>query len=270
MSDLTRRAAGLRRFEGSAGPRTSVCPGPAEPVRTERRVVTVLFVDIVGSTAIAADLAPEELFALQTEYFRTVARVLHRWNGVVEKYIGDAVMAIFGLSRTDLDHAYRAVRAGTEILDRVGGHRFPAAIRLQVRVGVATGVVVVDPAAARDGGHGFVSGVVVNTAARVQSHAAAGTVAVTAATRTACGSRISYRRLGPVCAAGIRGPLRLWQPAGIDAQPPLRSTGREPRLTPAIAGRRVGQPSPTVEHRRDPVGESRPGVNRRRRGRQRE
>ncbi|MGC1212958.1 MAG: adenylate/guanylate cyclase domain-containing protein, partial [Micromonospora sp.] len=118
--------------------------GPAYwPVPEERRTVTVLFADIVGSTALVERLDPEDVRALQRAYFDTVAGVLRRWNGVVEKYVGDAVMALFGAHGSDGFDAYRAVRAGLEIqhaLDR----RAPAGIRLRVRVGLATGEALVD------------------------------------------------------------------------------------------------------------------------------
>ncbi|RQW83141.1 adenylate/guanylate cyclase domain-containing protein, partial [Micromonospora globispora] len=143
------------------------------PVPEERRTVTVLFADIVGSTGLVERLDPEDVRALQRAYFDTVAGVLRRWNGVVEKYIGDAVMALFGVPGSDGFDAYRAVRAGLEIqqaLDR----RAPAGIRLRIRVGVATGEALVDLAATRDGGHGTASGAVITTAARLQEYAPPG------------------------------------------------------------------------------------------------
>ena len=104
----------------------------------------MLFADIVGSTALVDRLDPEDVRALQRAYFDTVAGVLHRWQGVVEKYVGDAVMALFGARHSDGFDAYRAVRAGLEIQAALDRRPMVGGIRLRVRVGVATGEVVVD------------------------------------------------------------------------------------------------------------------------------
>ncbi|WP_236145962.1 adenylate/guanylate cyclase domain-containing protein, partial [Verrucosispora sp. SN26_14.1] len=123
--------------------------------------MTVLFVDIVGSTRLVDRLDPEDVRTLQRVYFRTVARVLRRWDGVVEKYVGDAVMALFGARAGDGFEAYRAVRAGLEVQRALDRRPLETAPGLRVRVGVATGEAVVDLAAGRDGGHGMASGAVI-------------------------------------------------------------------------------------------------------------
>ncbi|MER6596298.1 adenylate/guanylate cyclase domain-containing protein, partial [Micromonospora purpureochromogenes] len=105
------------------------------PVREERRVVSVLFADIVGSTALTERLDPEDVRALQRAYFDTVAGVLRHWHGVVEKYVGDAVMALFGARRSDGLDAYRAVRAALEIQRALDRRPMPGGVRLRVRVG---------------------------------------------------------------------------------------------------------------------------------------
>ncbi|MGI5520678.1 AAA family ATPase [Micromonospora sp. CA-259024] len=187
---------------------------PHWPVPEERRTVTVLFADIVGSTALVDRLDPEDVRALQRAYFDTVAGVLHRWQGVVEKYVGDAVMALFGARHSDGFDAYRAVRAGLEIqaaLDRrptVGG------TRLRVRVGVATGEVMVDLGSAVDGGHGVASGAVITTAARLQEYAPPGAVALCASTARATAGLITQRQLTPVSVAGRVPPVPVWHAVG--------------------------------------------------------
>lgn len=169
---------------------------PADwPVPEERRTVSVLFADIVGSTALVDRLDPEEVRALQRAYFDTVAGVLARWGGVVEKYIGDAVMALFGARESDGFDAYRAVRAGLEIQRALDGRTLPGAAALRTRVGVATGEALVDVAALRDGAHGTASGAVITAAARLQEHAPPGAVVVCAATRRATGGLIAHRAL---------------------------------------------------------------------------
>ena len=187
---------------------------PLWPVPQERRVVTVLFADIVGSTALVDRLDPEDVRALQRAYFDTVAGVLHRWQGVVEKYIGDAVMALFGARHSDGFDAYRAVRAGLEIQAALDRRPMVDGIRLRVRVGVATGEVVVDLGDVVTGGHGVASGAVITTAARLQEYAAPGAVALCAATARATAGLIAQRQLTPVPVAGRVPPVPVWHAVG--------------------------------------------------------
>ncbi|MFE9689345.1 adenylate/guanylate cyclase domain-containing protein [Micromonospora sp. NPDC005806] len=190
----------------------------------ERRTVTVLFADIVGSTGLVERLDPEDVRALQQAYFGTVAGVLRRWNGVVEKYIGDAVMALFGVHGSDGFDAYRAVRAGLEIQDALD-RRAPAGIRLRVRVGVATGEVLVDLAATRNGGHGTASGAVITTAARLQEYAPPGGVVVCAATQRTTAGLLDLRPLAAMAVAGKASPLDVWRVAGLARPRPARHHG---------------------------------------------
>ncbi len=177
----------------------------------ERRTITVLFVDMVGFTGVASALDPEDVRALQTEYFAAVAEVVHRWDGVVEKYVGDAVMALFGVPRSDGYDAYRAVRAGMRLPEAVGRLRLPGGQPVRVRVGIATGEALVASAAAT-GGQCLVSGDVVNMASRLQAVAVPGTVAVTAGTERATGALVRYERLAPATVAGRAEPLEIWRP----------------------------------------------------------
>ncbi|MFU8871528.1 adenylate/guanylate cyclase domain-containing protein [Micromonospora sp. SL4-19] len=183
------------------------------PVPEERRTVTVLFADLVGSTGLVEQLDPEDVRDLQRAYFGAVTGVLRRWNGVVEKYIGDAVMALFGAHGSDGFDAYRAVRAGLEIQDALD-RRAPAGTRLRVRVGVATGEVLVDLAATRDGAHGTASGAVITTAARLQEYAPPGGVVVCAATHRATAGLVEQRPLGAMTVAGKALPLDVWRVTG--------------------------------------------------------
>ncbi|WP_433320436.1 AAA family ATPase [Micromonospora sp. CA-269861] len=187
---------------------------PLWPVPQERRIVTVLFADIVGSTALVNRLDPEDVRALQRAYFDTVAGVLHRWQGVVEKYVGDAVMALFGARHSDGFDAYRAVRAGLEIQAALDRRPMVGDIRLRVRVGVATGEVVVDLGDVVTGGHGVASGAVITTAARLQEYAAPGAVALCAATARATAGLITQRQLTPVPVAGRVPSAPVWHAVG--------------------------------------------------------
>ncbi|MFD2765069.1 adenylate/guanylate cyclase domain-containing protein [Micromonospora eburnea] len=194
------------------------------PVPEERRTVSVLFVDIVGSTGLVERLDPEDVRDLQRAYFGTVAGVLRRWNGVVEKYVGDAVMALFGAHGSDGFDAYRAVRAGLEIQDALD-RRVPAGTRLRVRVGVATGEAVVDLATTRDGAHGTASGAVITTAARLQENAPPGGVVICAATHRSTAGLVEQRPLAAMAVAGKTQPLDVWRVTGVARPAPARHHG---------------------------------------------
>ena len=226
----------------SAGDRT-----PAS--RDERRWVSVLFVDLVGFTRRAHQLDPEDVRALQREYFGRVRRTVHRWQGVVEKYVGDAVLAVFGAIESDEYDAYRAVLAGLHMQRDLAGLVWPDGTPVHARVGVATGEVVVDLAAVRDGGQALVCGDVVNTASRVQSHAAPGTVVVTAATRGATGRWVRYSRLPAITPAGKPAPLDVWRavapvpPAAPDDSAPLAGRAAEMSTVANLASIHISAPT---------------------------
>jgi adenylate cyclase len=179
---------------------------------SRRQTVTVLFVDIVGFTALIHDLDCADVRDLQVEYFDAVSAVVRSCGGVVEKYIGDAVMAVFGADEGDgLDVAAAAgVRAGMEVQTALRGRRLAGRFPVRTRVGLATGDVIVDDAA-RAGGYGMISGSVVSTAARLQAYAPYDTVVVDAATRRVTDELIAYQELPPVAVAGRADPLDLWR-----------------------------------------------------------
>ena len=175
-----------------------------------RTTVTVLFVDIVGFTALVDELDCADVRALQMDYFAAVSAVVRDRGGVVEKYVGDAVMAVFGLSAACLtDGATAAVRAGLEIQEALRDLRLGGRFQVTTRVGLATGDVMVDLDAAHDGGFGMVSGSVVTTAARLQAYAPHDTAVVCATTRAATDRTIAYQELPPIAVAGKPYPLEL-------------------------------------------------------------
>jgi adenylate cyclase len=177
-----------------------------------RQTVTVLFVDIVGYTTLVDELDCTEVRALQVDYFAAVSAVVRDCGGVVEKYVGDAVMAVFGVSsRYPGEGAAAAVRAGLRVQEALAGRRLAGRFQVRTRVGVATGDVIVDLAAARDGGQHMVSGKVLNTASRLQAYAPHDTVVVCAATRQVTDSSIAYQEMPPVRVAGKPYPLELWR-----------------------------------------------------------
>jgi class 3 adenylate cyclase/tetratricopeptide (TPR) repeat protein len=194
---------------GAAGDDSLQSSGP-EPslARAERRRVSVLFVDAVGSTPFAEHADPETVRALQTEFFATVRRVVHQYGGVVEKYIGDAGMVLFGAPVATESDAVRAVRAGLDIQRALT--RVEAAPGWSYRVGVATGEALVDVAAAHDGGQAIVSGDVVNTAARLQALAPPGGVLVCGSTQAAARTEIRFAAQPAVTLRGRTAPTEVW------------------------------------------------------------
>ena len=181
-------------------------------MRCRRQTVTVLFVDIVGFTALIDGLDCQDVWDLQTDYFGTVSAVVGCAGGITEKYVGDAVMAVFGTGEgATPDTAATAVRAGMEVQDALRGRRLAGRFPVRTRAGIATGEVIVDVDSARAGGHWMVSGGVVSTAARLQAYAPHDTVVVDATTRRVTDELIAYQELPPVSLAGRAQPLDLWR-----------------------------------------------------------
>ena len=192
------------RFCGScAAPLT----GEPEPRREERKVVTVLFADLVGFTARAERLDPEDVRALLARYHGRVRAELERFGGTVEKFIGDAAMAVFGAPVAHEDDPERAVRAALAIRDwiREDGED------LQVRVGVNTGEALVALDARTREGEAMAAGDVVNTAARIQAGAPVNAVLVGEQTHRATAPVIDYREVEPVVAKGKSDPIPAWE-----------------------------------------------------------
>jgi class 3 adenylate cyclase/tetratricopeptide (TPR) repeat protein len=180
----------------------------AEPV-AERRVCSVLFCDVVGFTPLSESRDPEAVRELLSEYFAVARTVVNRYGGVVEKFIGDAVMAVWGAPAATEGDAERAVRAALDLVAAVaevsGG---PDAPVLSVRVGVVTGEVAVTLGAT---GEGMVAGDAVNTAARVQAAAEPGQVLVDGATYRLAGSAVGFADTGEHRLKGKADPVRLWR-----------------------------------------------------------
>src|SRR6478672_10877791 len=139
----------------------------AEPAREERKVVTALFADLVGFTSRAEQLDPEDVRALLVPYHSHLRAELERYGGTVEKFIGDAVMALFGAPVTHEDDPERAVRAALAIRDWVREHEE----ELRLRIAVNTGEALIALGSRPEAGEGMASGDVVNTTARLQAAA---------------------------------------------------------------------------------------------------
>jgi class 3 adenylate cyclase len=176
-----------------------------------RQTVTVLFLDIVGFTSLVDDLDCAVVRAIQRDYFSIVSEVVRSGGGMVEKYVGDAVMAVFGTAGFGPQAAASAVRVGLSVQEALRGQLLAGRFAVRTRAGLATGDVIVDVGAARDYGHGMISGSVVNTAARLQAYAPHDTVVVCSATREITGEQIAYQEMPPVRVAGKAYPLDLWR-----------------------------------------------------------
>jgi class 3 adenylate cyclase len=129
--------------ETEAAPVADVLTPPTTPREAERRQLTVLFCDLVGSTELSARLDPEDMGRVIRAYHETCADVVERWDGHVAKYMGDGVLAYFGWPQAHEDEAERAVRAGLALIESLAGLATPAGAPLTARVGIATGLVMV-------------------------------------------------------------------------------------------------------------------------------
>jgi len=182
---------------------------PKTPDTAERRQVTVMFSDLVGSTALSARMDPEDLREVISAYQKCVAGTVQRFGGFVAKYMGDGVLVYFGYPQAHEDDAERAVRAGLELIGAVRALKSNAP--LQTRVGIATGLVVVgDLIGSGEAQERGIVGETPNLAARLQGIAEPNTVVIAEATRKLLGNLFELRDLGPKDLKGITGPARAW------------------------------------------------------------
>ncbi len=229
-----------KRFCGECGAPLDATAGIIEPrddggLAAERRHLTVLFCDLVGSTEIAAQLDPEEWRELVAGYHRAAAEAITRYGGTVAKYLGDGVMAYFGWPAAHENDAERAARAGLAILESVSElnlvSRNP---KISVRVGIDSGAVVVGRGAGKDAD---VFGEAPNIAARVQSAAAANTVLITAGTHRLISGLFVVEQLGAQELKGVVPPVELYRvlrPTGVRSRLGMRGltpfVGREEEI----------------------------------------
>jgi class 3 adenylate cyclase len=182
----------------------------APTIDAERRQLTVMFCDLIGSTALSTRHDPEDLRELIGDYHRVVAATVGRFDGFVAKYMGDGVLIYFGYPQAHEDDAERAVRAGLAVIEAVG--RLPAREELSVRLGIATGLAVVGDligeGAAQERG---VVGETPNLAARLQGLAAPNTLIIGEATRRQVGGLFDFADLGRQALAGFAEPQPAWR-----------------------------------------------------------
>ncbi|MGO9489268.1 MAG: AAA family ATPase, partial [Solirubrobacteraceae bacterium] len=204
----------------------------AEPTVTELRLVSVLFVDIVSYTTLSESRDAEDVRELLARYFDVARTIIGRHGGTLEKFIGDAVMAVWGAPVAREDDAERAVRAALELVEAVSAMGEEVGIpELRARGGIVTG----QAASVNRPGEGLVVGDRVNTAARTQSAAEPGAVFVDGVTREATSLAIAYEDAGEHTVKGKSEPLRLWRAVRVVAG--VRGAGRERGLEPPLVGR---------------------------------
>src|SRR5947199_5271089 len=205
---------------------------PRPAVQDERRIVSVVFVDLVGFTSRAEQLDPEDVRAILTPYHELVRKELESFGGTVEKFIGDAIMAVFGAPTAFGDDAERAVRASLAVRDSVRAlDECELRLGLQLRIAVNTGQALVTLAARPAHGEAMVAGDVVNTASRLQQAAPVNGVIVGAETYAATREAIEYEPTEPVEAKGKAAPVEAWV-----AVRPLYAAG-ERRHSGTLVGR---------------------------------
>ena len=199
---------------------TSSTPSSSPEDRAERRQVTVMFSDLVGSTALSARMDPEDLREVISAYQQRVAETVRRFGGFVAKYMGDGVLIYFGYPQAHEDDAERAVRAGLELVAAVSGLKTHAA--LQTRVGIATGMVVVgDLIGSGEAQERGIVGETPNLAARLQGVAEPNSVVIGESTRRLVGNLFELNDLGPKDLKGISDPVKAWKalrPASVESR----------------------------------------------------
>ena len=206
-------------------------PTAAAGLAEERKVVTVLFADLVGFTARAERLDPEDVRAILSPYFARVRSEIEAFGGTVEKFIGDAVMAVFGAPASHGDDPERAVRAALAMCSAVEAmNAADPNLDLKVRIAVNTGEALVTLSASAAKGEGVVAGDVVNTASRMQEAAPSNGILVGEETYRSTRTAIDYEEAEPVIAKGKQEPVRVWRAVSARVPPGERAEGRVPML----------------------------------------
>ena len=203
-------------------------PDRAQESSSERRLVSVLFADLVGFTPFAEERDAEDVRDTLTRYFDIARDVVERYGGTIEKFIGDAVMAVWGAPTAQEDDAERAVRAALDLVDAVKS----LGPGIQARAGVLTGEAAVTIGATNQG---MVAGDLVNTASRLQGAAEPGTVLVGDATRRAASEAIVFEEVGEKSLKGKEAPVKAWRAMRVVAQRGGR--GRSDTLEAPFVGR---------------------------------
>ena len=226
----------IKKSAPAAAIAAAAAPAAPRPLDfAERRQVTVMFCDLVGSTALSARLDPEDMREIMSAYHHRCAQVIGRSGGFVAKYMGDGVLAYFGYPQAHEDDAERAVRCGLALVDAACRLQTGHGANLQVRIGIATGVVVVGDligeGAAQEQG---VVGETPNLAARLQTLAEPGQVVISPSTRRLTGGLFEYGDLGRVVLKGLADPIQAWQVLAASAVQSRFEAQHETSLAPLV------------------------------------
>ncbi|WP_199763032.1 adenylate/guanylate cyclase domain-containing protein [Bradyrhizobium guangdongense] len=206
---------------------------PVPPQDAERRHLTVMFCDLVGSTALSARLDPEDMWEVIRAYRTACASVIAAYDGRIARFVGDGILVYFGYPRAHEDDAERAVRAGLDIISAVGQLKTGADERVELRIAIATGLVVVGDLVSGDASEEHATiGDTPNLAARLQSLAEPGAVVVASSTRRLLGDLFTFRNLGRREVKGIAESIAVWAVEG--------ATASESRFEAVHAARSIG------------------------------
>ena len=205
-------------------------------IAEERKTVTTLFCDLVAFTAMSEAADPEDVDAVLRRYYSAARKVIENHGGTVEKFIGDAVVGVFGVPAAHEDDPERAVRAALRIVEALEGMARPDGSRLEVRVGVNTGEALVRLDVTPGSGEGFLTGDAVNTAARLQAAAPPGGVAIGGLTHSLTEKAFLFEALAPLTLKGKREPVTAWLVKEPRSRTGLRTAGT---TTTPFFGRRA-------------------------------
>ena len=225
----------IAEIRGTALPPPQIAGEPTQRDSAERRQLTVMFCDLVGSTALSARLDPEDLRGIIGAYHRCCTEWIERNGGFVAKYMGDGVLAYFGYPKAQEHDAERAVRAGLALVDVAPKLETAAGMPLQVRIGIATGLVVVgDLIGAGAAQEQAVVGETLNLAARLQTLAEPGAVVIASSTRRLTVGLFEYRDLGTVALKGFAEEVQAWQVLGAGAAESRFEAQHETGVSPLV------------------------------------
>jgi class 3 adenylate cyclase/tetratricopeptide (TPR) repeat protein len=212
----------IAELDGAALEPAEAVSEPAPRDEAERRHLTVMFCDLVGSAALSARLDPEDMWGVIASYHVCIGEIVSRHNGMIARYMGDGVLAYFGYPRAQEDDAEQAVRAALALVDAVANLETNVDAALQVRIGIGTGTVVVSELLIGETpAEQAVIGETPNLAARLQTLAEPGTVLICPQTRQLTGGHFDYRDLGALALKGWAEPIQVWQvlgPSGVESR----------------------------------------------------
>lgn len=238
-SGCAAKAAASARFCGQCGMAFPGEPQPAnDPHGGERRQLTVMFADVVGSTALSGRIDPETLRAVLAEYHSACSECISRFGGTVLKFLGDGILALFGYPLAHENDADRAVLAGVAMVSAIAElrvrHEALHGFGLDTRIGIHTGLVVIGEMAVGDARMIDAIGETPNVAARIQGEAAPNTVCVSAATRALLKAQVVLAPLGRRAMKGVASELELFEVRSVSAE---RSEAQRPAIATPLLGR---------------------------------